>query len=301
MWNRSELKRKAKASFKLNYWKTVLISLLVASIVGAGSAAGSASGLSSMSSTSNNNQATIESTELTTSDIESWAQSMDDIASDPNVDPSELVGLIDEFNGINTTGSPSAATLPPAVAIALLVMAVAIVAVAIIVEALILNPLEVGTARFFLTNLSHPAEVKEAAFGYDHNYRQNVKTLLWRDIYIILWSLLLVVPGIIKSYEYRMIPYLLSENETMTKKQAFAESKRMMRGQKWRTFVLDLSFIGWYLLTALTLGLLGIFYVNPYKRMTDAALYEKLRHGAPIGGDHFVRAAAPAAPSGVER
>ena len=65
----------------------------------------------------------------------------------------------------------------------------------------------------------------------------------------------------------------------MSKEEAFAISKQMMSGQKWRTFVLDLSFFGWILLSRLTCGILAIFYVNPYVLSTQAALYEALRYG----------------------
>ena len=113
---------------------------------------------------------------------------------------------------------------------------------------------------------------------FDSNYKSMVKTMFFRDLYVFLWTLLLVIPGIVKAYQYMMIPYLLAENPEMTKEQAFAESKRMMSGQKWRAFVLDLSFIGWEILSLLTFGLVGIFYVNPYRDSTHAALYEKLRY-----------------------
>ena len=78
-----------------------------------------------------------------------------------------------------------------------------------------------------------------------------------------------------------MIPYLLADNPQMTKEEAFAESKRMMQGQKWNAFVLDLSFIGWDILSGMTMGILGIFYVQPYKDGTHAALYEALRYRTP--------------------
>ena len=78
-----------------------------------------------------------------------------------------------------------------------------------------------------------------------------------------------------------MIPYLLADNPQMTKEEAFAESKSMMQGQKWKAFVLDLSFIGWDILSGMTMGILGIFYVQPYKDGTHAALYEALRYGVP--------------------
>ena len=65
----------------------------------------------------------------------------------------------------------------------------------------------------------------------------------------------------------------------MNFKDALAESKKLMTGNKWKTFVLDLSFIGWDLLSGLTLGILEIFFVGPYKASTDAALYETLKYG----------------------
>lgn len=70
-----------------------------------------------------------------------------------------------------------------------------------------------------------------------------------------------------------MVPYILAENPGMDQKEAFAISKRMMDGEKFDAFVLQLSFIGWYLLAAITCGLVGIFYVNPYVEATMAELY----------------------------
>ena len=74
-----------------------------------------------------------------------------------------------------------------------------------------------------------------------------------------------------------MIPYLLAENENMTKEEAFAESRRLMKGNKWRAFVLDLSFIPWLFLSAVTLGMVGVFYVTPYMYSTGAAFYQALK------------------------
>jgi uncharacterized membrane protein len=103
-----------------------------------------------------------------------------------------------------------------------------------------------------------------------------------RTIFLILWSLLLIIPGIVKYYEYLMVPYLLAENPYLSREEAFAESKRMMDGEKWNAFVLDLSFLGWILLSELTAGLVGVFYVNPYVNGTHAALFEALRFGNPM-------------------
>lgn len=74
-----------------------------------------------------------------------------------------------------------------------------------------------------------------------------------------------------------MIPYILAENPKIERKKAFKLSKEMMKGNKWKTFILDLSFIGWELLSIFTLGLLNIFYINPYKVATTVELYEILK------------------------
>ena len=108
-----------------------------------------------------------------------------------------------------------------------------------------------------------------------------------KALYVFLWSLLLVIPGIIKGYEYRMIPYILAENPGIDTKEAFAMSKQMMDGNKWNAFVLDLSFLGWIILSVFTCGILAVFYVNPYIYMTDAELYVALKEitfgNAPTG------------------
>jgi len=181
-------------------------------------------------------------------------------------------------NATGPDGVASAAVLA-AVGIGVMLVMLIALAIALVIDAFLLNPIEIGARRFFLTNLNRKAEIKELAFGFDHNYLNNVKTMFLRDLFTILWSLLFIIPGIVKSYEYRMIPYLIAENPEIDYKTAFAQSKQMMYGQKWKTFVLDLSFIGWWLLTVLTLGILGVFYVGPYIAATSAALYEALRYG----------------------
>ena len=74
-----------------------------------------------------------------------------------------------------------------------------------------------------------------------------------------------------------MIPYILAENPKIQRKKAFKLSKEMMKGNKWKTFILDLSFLGWELLSIFTFGLLNIFYINPYKVATTVKLYEVLK------------------------
>lgn len=104
-------------------------------------------------------------------------------------------------------------------------------------------------------------------------------TMFLKDVFTILWFLT-IIGGFIKMYEYAMIPYILGDNPKMKWKEAFKLSKQMMKGNKWKLFVLDLSFIGWEILSLFTFGLLNIFYVNPYKVATNVELYEVLKKEA---------------------
>ncbi|MCR5291828.1 MAG: DUF975 family protein [Eubacterium sp.] len=158
-----------------------------------------------------------------------------------------------------------------------LVVFVIVMAFVIALDILIFNPIEMGCQRFFRKNADDTSKLSNIVFAFDHNYKNTVKIMFFRDLYITLWSLLFVIPGIIKSYEYRMIPYIIGDNPTISKAEAFRLSKEMMAGNKWRAFVLDLSFIGWDLLSVLTCGILSIFFVDPYKYATDAELYLALK------------------------
>ena len=97
-------------------------------------------------------------------------------------------------------------------------------------------------------------------------------------MYILLWSLLLIVPGIMATYSYAMTDYILAEHPELTASEAIAQSKAMMDGSRWRLFCLHLSFIGWDLLCALTLGL-GNLALTPYKQVAEAAFYRDLCGG----------------------
>ena len=96
-----------------------------------------------------------------------------------------------------------------------------------------------------------------------------------KDLYIFLWSLLFIIPGIVKSYEYRFIPYILAENPNISVDEAFKLSKSMTDNQKGDIFILDLSFFGWYLLGMLTI--IGTVFVTPYHEATNAQLYFKIK------------------------
>lgn len=156
-------------------------------------------------------------------------------------------------------------------------MGIVILLVALLVALLrifIGNLLEVGGKRFFILNKNGTPDVATIFDGFKSGHYGNiVLTIFLRGLFISLWTLLLVIPGIVKIYEYLMVPYILAENPAMDRKSAFAISKRMMDGEKLKAFELTLSFLGWYFLSLITCGIAGIFYVNPYAEATMAELY----------------------------
>ena len=136
------------------------------------------------------------------------------------------------------------------------------------------NVLKIGGCRFFIMNQTDNPSAGMLGFGFKSgNYGKLVLTMFLKQLYEGLWTLLLIVPGIIKHYEYLMIPYILAENPEMERQEAFLISKRMMMGQKMNAFVLDLTFIGWRILEMLSFGIVGIFYSGPYDETTNAELY----------------------------
>ena len=136
------------------------------------------------------------------------------------------------------------------------------------------NLLKMGGYRFFILNQTAQPGIGTLLDGFRSGHYVNiVLTMFLRDLFTALWSLLLVVPGIVKHYEYLMVPYIIAENPAMDYKEAFQISKQMMDGEKMEAFIMDLSFLGWYLLSAVTCGLLAIFYVNPYVQASFAEMY----------------------------
>ena len=96
---------------------------------------------------------------------------------------------------------------------------------------------------------------------------------------IFLWSLLFIIPGIIKSYEYAIIPYILADDATISTNDAFKRAKVLMTGNKWRLFKLEFSFIGWGLLCCLTFGV-GVLFLMPYLNAAMAEFYVELKNKA---------------------
>ena len=176
------------------------------------------------------------------------------------------------------SGSTSATDHIMSIPTGLAGMAVSILGVVAILAVLfsifVSNVMEVGGDRFFIQNRDSAPTVGTIFDGFKSgNYLNIVKTMFLKDLYTFLWTLLLIIPGIVKSFEYLMVPYILAENPGMDSREAFALSKQMMDGEKANAFMLGLSFIGWYILTIITCGIAGVFYVYPYVYATYAELY----------------------------
>lgn len=238
MWTRSELKEKAKITFKLNYWPAVVVGLVIALLTGGSS--GSAGG-----GNGHNGQ-------------------------------SKAGEIKDAIYSIDATTMAAITTVIITIVSIMLIGMIIGLAFTVFLK----NPLSIGCYRFFVLGSQSQPDVKVSEMGYsfkEKRYGNVTVVMFFRSLFTGLWSLLFIIPGVIKAYEYRMIPYLLTENPQMDHKTAFALSKKMMDGEKWNAFVLDLSFLGWALLSACTCGILLIFYVTPYIQYTNAYLYQALR------------------------
>ncbi len=148
-----------------------------------------------------------------------------------------------------------------------------------LIEIFVLNIFSVGCYGFFVKLYCEECpSLSELIKGFNGSvYGRNLVTMFLRDLFTVLWTLLLIIPGIVKGYEYSMIPYILAEDPTLDRRAAFARSKELTQGCKWDLFVFDISFIGWWLLSALTLGVLSILYVNPYYQAAKAKVYHELK------------------------
>lgn len=149
------------------------------------------------------------------------------------------------------------------------------------VSLFVLLPLAVGysnSMRVLLETGDNRLTNNSFSLGFG-NWLHVVWGMVLSTIYIFLWTLLLVIPGIIKSYSYALTPYILVEHPEMSANEAIEESMRLMDGHKFDLFYLQLSFIGWAILSILSLGL-GVFWLIPYQMTAQAAFYRDIKNEA---------------------
>lgn len=138
-------------------------------------------------------------------------------------------------------------------------------------------PLAYGFAILFLDLFREgkPIDIGKLFDGFK-DFGRVWGTLILGAVYTILWTCLLIIPGIVKSYSYALTPFILKDEPELRYNAAIEKSMRMMNGYKMKLFLLDLSFIGWMILSILTLGI-GLLFLQPYMNTARAAFYEDLK------------------------
>ena len=325
-WTRAELKGRAKGNIGKNYWLCVGVSLLMFLSVGIGIGMNSwkffleyknkhyfISGSQYAYQTEQDTQSTRMNTSFEDSgsremallhhyeedhhyDYDDNDYDIDDYYDDDDYDIDDFYDdndyniYDDYYHNHEYRGSMGEALyiLKKGLWLLLITFLISLV-ISLAISVLVYMPLQVGSCRFFMCNREDDADLNHLLIGFrDGNYLNVVKIMLIRSIKIALWSLLFVIPGIIKSYEYSMIPYLLSENPGMSKQEAFALSREMTSGEKWKMFVLGISFFPWMLLGGVTFGLIFIFWLYPYIFATNAELYAVLREKLRLNSGRIV-------------
>ena len=228
MWNRKDLKSRAKVNYKKNPWMSVLASLILLTTSGA---------LYTFVSKSANNTAELEG-----------------------------------FDGVIDLVSEGDVKLFLVIVSAMLITIV----VSIALRILVLNPLSASCSNFYVENIKEEKANTKAIFkGVEKGtLGRLVVAVFMKKLICGLWSLLFVIPGIVKNYQYRFVEYLIIQNPGMKWREAMKVSKAMTDGQKANIFVLDLSFVLWYILVSIPF--LG-WFVLPYILQTDAELYMALK------------------------
>lgn len=166
-------------------------------------------------------------------------------------------------------GKPTQEQLNKAVAIILAVLA-------ILLKIFIINPLNISIARMYLESKSYKVKFGRLKYAFNKEYYLNiVKSVIVLDVYKFLWSFTLI-GGIVKSYSYRMVNFIIAENPEIKPLNALTLSRKMMNHYKMNAFLIDLSFLGWNILRILTIGVAGIL-VDPYYNFTYVEFYYLLR------------------------
>lgn len=137
------------------------------------------------------------------------------------------------------------------------------------------GPLMLGGAIFYLAFVRGKPKISQLFDGFQ-NFATSMCVYLLSMLYIVLWSLLLIVPGIIAAFSYSMAYYIINDDDSISASEALAKSKKMMDGNKWKYFCLQWRFFGWYLLALLTCGL-GVFAVIPYLYVSNVQFYEDIK------------------------
>lgn len=290
MWKRKNLKDKAKKTVKNNYWTAVVLCFVITILTGeygnsiTGIWQSGDSILPDYVITQNQYLIENEISKDNISEVQEKQEKIEEIKENLTENQLKMVNTITSNLNSLTKSQKYIYKIWDAIELFIMnqnllgVAYVLIAIIAILYIILLAEPLLVAERRYFIIaseNENTKMGVMKEIFKRK-NWSNVAVIMFFKSFYNLLWYLT-IIGGIIKTYEYRMIPYLLAENPDMSKKEVFAKSKQMMKGNKWKTFILDLSFILWEILSTITFGLLDILYVNPYKIATSVELYKTLK------------------------
>ena len=234
MWTRGDLKTRAKESLKKTYWTALLMTFLFSLISGRGSY------------------------------TFNMPQNFTNLFASP--------GSSQDMFHLGRLDSRIVAAIMIVIVVAAVVFVIGL-AIAAVMYYFLIGPFHVGVSRFFIMNAAYDCKISHFGYVFNKQWYKNVcKGMFMMTVRVWLWHLLFIIPGIIKTYEYFFVPYILAENPEMHYEQALALSRQMTDGQKWSIFVLQLSFIGWNLLGFLCCCI-GVHFVVPYVQATNAELY----------------------------
>jgi uncharacterized membrane protein len=143
---------------------------------------------------------------------------------------------------------------------------------------IVAGPLIVGLIYYFTKLRNREKATYNNLFdGFKEPLTSSIVGFVLSSIFILLWSLLFLIPGIIKCFAYKMTLYIISENPTIAADEAITQSRKMMDGNKYRLFLLYLSYIGWYLLGIFTFGL-SILYIAPFIKAAELEFYHDIKN-----------------------
>ena len=282
MWKRKVLKKRTRQSLKYNYWRMVAVCFLTAMLTTAYTS--STIFINQYEPGGHTPPAPDVSAGASNSEI--IADTVEQIADKPVDTIDSPVGTAADFL-INTYTSGKSFwfsilravnnILAHAFQLSNLFL-IAGVLLAFLYQLLIENIILIGESRFFLEARNyHQTRISKIFFLFKLRFLKNpVWVMFCRSACQVLWNLT-IVGGVIKHYEYSMIPFILADNPSISRKDAFHLSRQLMQGNKWKMFLLHFSFFGWHFLSVFTLGLLDFLFVNPYMTGTDAELYMELR------------------------
>jgi len=288
MWTRRELKEEAKAVLKKHYWKAVLVGVLIMFV---GDALNMYMVTGNLVSLSGVEWREIQGNESKLNAFSTLFSSLEDSA----ISFGGLIVPLSETLMWEQARRGNLLMITLVCLLSLLVLG--------LMQCFLINPFAVLYRGFFVNSFEKEIGVRESFQITGKEYWNYIKIMFMRDAKISLWSclptgllmvaifikrslslaLLLVILSIpaiillyIKIYECMLVPYILQSNPRIGAREALVESRRLMQGEKWKLFVLQLSFIGWSVLSMLTFNILAIFFVTPYQCYTYAALYRKL-------------------------